>query len=120
MESRADLEQGAHASAYPRLAQGGRGDAGQDLQQGALACAVVADDPEGFAALHFEVEVPQGPELAGRRASPQPLDPLGDALGEQLVAAPIGTDLEALAEALHLDDEVAAHTTSAKYCSVRR
>ena len=75
--------------------------AGEDLEQGALAGAVVADDPERLAALDLEVDVAKRPELPRLRAPPEALNPLGERLGEQLVAARTGRpDLEALAQPL--------------------
>ena len=68
VEAGADLEQRADPAAQPRLALGRRRDPGEDLEQRALAGAVVADDPEGLAALDLEVDVPQRPELLGLRA----------------------------------------------------
>ena len=65
VESGADLEQGPHAAAEPRLAFGRRGDPGEDLEQGALAGAVVADDAHRLASLDLEAHVAQRPELLG-------------------------------------------------------
>ena len=47
------------------MAGWGGGDAAQDLEQGALAGAVAADDAEHFAALDLEGDVAQGPHEIG-------------------------------------------------------
>ncbi len=41
----------------------------QDLQQGAFAGAVLADDAEHFAFLYFEVDVAQGPDVFAAAAA---------------------------------------------------
>ena len=46
------------------LAGGGRGDAGEDLEQGALAGAVAADDAEDLALLDLEGDVLEGPDVS--------------------------------------------------------
>ena len=64
MGAGADLQQAADAPADFDLAGGGGGDAREDLEQGALAGAVAADDAEDLALLDLEADVAQGPELA--------------------------------------------------------
>ena len=64
MEAGADLQQAADAPADLDLAGGGGGDAREDLEQGALAGAVAADDAEDFALLDLKADIAQGPELA--------------------------------------------------------
>ena len=54
MEAGADLEQRTDAAVDPDLAFGGFGDARQDLEQGALACAVAPDDAQHLSLLHIE------------------------------------------------------------------
>jgi hypothetical protein len=39
---------------------GGAGHAAEELEQGALACAILADDAQHFALLYFQVDVAQG------------------------------------------------------------
>jgi hypothetical protein len=43
---------------------GGFGNTGKYLEQGSLPCAIVPDDAEYYALLHFEVNILQGPEHA--------------------------------------------------------
>ena len=62
VEAGAYLEQGTDAACDGYTPVGGFGDAGEDFEQGALPGAVVPDDAEHFALLHFEVDVPQCPE----------------------------------------------------------
>ncbi len=64
VEAGADLQQCADPSFEVHFAGGGFGDVGEDLEQGALAGAVVADDAEHFALFDLEVDVPERPEHA--------------------------------------------------------
>ena len=64
MKAGADLEQAADPAFDLDLAAGGGGDAGEDLEQGALAGAVAADDAEDLALADLEAGVAPGPELA--------------------------------------------------------
>src|SRR5438309_1826477 len=54
MESGSDFEQRSYAAPDLYTAPGGLGDAGQNLQQRALARAIAADDPDHFSALDLE------------------------------------------------------------------
>ena len=78
------------------------------------------DHAERLAALDFEVDVAQRPELAILREPSPVTESLGDLLGEQDVPARRGADLEALAQAVDLDGDVATHMMSAKKSSARR
>ena len=63
IEAGPKLQQGRHPSAQSHAA-GGRGHgSGDDLQQGALARAVLAHDAEGGALFDLEADFPQGPEV---------------------------------------------------------
>src|SRR5690606_7595886 len=62
VEAGADLQQRANASPQPHLTPGGLRDAREDLQQGALARPVAADEPHDFARPHLEGNVFQSPE----------------------------------------------------------
>ena len=57
VEAGTQLQQGGDAAVGLDLAAGRRQHAGDDLQQGALAAAVQADDPQRLAAVQFEVDV---------------------------------------------------------------
>ena len=63
VEAGADLEQRPDASTGTDGAGGGGGNFGEDLQQGALAGTVLADDAYHVALLDFEVDVLQGPHV---------------------------------------------------------
>ena len=122
MEARAHLEQRSDPAAKACLSLGRQGDLGEDLEEGALAGAVVTDHPQRLPTLHLEVDVPQRPELLRFRTPSHVLDPLADPLRQQLVAGLVPADLVALAEVVDLDCDVVGHAqmTSAKYCSARR
>jgi hypothetical protein len=70
VEAGADLEQRADAAADARVAGRRLGDAREQLQQRALACAVAADDADGLAARDLE-----GRRAAPRRSRPARLRP---------------------------------------------
>jgi len=57
MEAGANLQQAADAPAVLDLAGSGGGDAGEDLEQSALAGAVAADDVEDLALLDLEADI---------------------------------------------------------------
>ena len=59
----AHLQQAAHPPVDLGPPAGRLGDAGEDLEQRALARAVAADDPHHFALLHLEGDILQRPEL---------------------------------------------------------
>ena len=63
MESRTEFQQRCHLAIDVHPAPGGRGDPGQDFQQGALARAVGADDTDRLAALDGEGDIAEGVEL---------------------------------------------------------
>ena len=63
MEAGADLQQTPDTAAGADGAGGGGGDFGEDLQQGAFAGTVLADDAHHVALLDFEVDVTQGPDI---------------------------------------------------------
>src|SRR5439155_879466 len=70
LETQGDVEQRADLPLDPERAGGRRVDAGQDLEQRALAGAVVADAADAFAALDFQREAVQRfdrHERVGRR-----------------------------------------------------
>ena len=58
----AHLQQRPHPAVQFHPAGGGLGDPGQDLEQGALAGAVPADDPQDLPRLHLQVHIFQGPD----------------------------------------------------------
>ncbi len=62
VEPSAHLEQRGDPPADVDLADGGRGDAREELQQRALARAVLADDADHIALFHAEIDVPQRPD----------------------------------------------------------
>ena len=62
VEPGAHLEQRGDPPADVDLADGGRSDAREELQQRALARTVLADDADHVALLHAEIDVPQGPD----------------------------------------------------------
>ena len=110
MKAGADLQEGADPTAHDDLALRWVGDAGEDLEDGALAGAVPADDAEDLAALDLEVDVLEGPEgvlrLCGLPEGPQGVaHRIGDALREPFVGL-IRPDLVFLGEVLHLDDRL--------------
>src|SRR4029453_13206329 len=82
VEAGADLDDRAQPPAQPRLADARLGDARQDLQQGALAGAVAADDPHHLAAPHVERDVAQRPDRLVRIALAGPAtEPSGEGAG---------------------------------------
>ena len=120
MEARTDLEEGPDPAAKACLALRRRRDPREDLEQGALAGPVVADDAERLPAPHLEVDVAEGPELLVGLTAPKGLHPLRDALSEQHVAALVRPDLVALSQAPDVDCDLGAHMRSAKKFSARR
>ncbi len=68
MKAGADFEQAGDAAAQGDAPLGRLGDAGQDLEQRALAGAVAADDAEDLALAHLEVDILERPEFLDRVA----------------------------------------------------
>ena len=97
VEAEAEVEQGGQRGAQAELPLCGAGDAGDELHQGALARAVVADDAEGLPAPDLERDVAQRPVLGVVAAG-----------AEELVeaAAVVEVDVEALAQPLGRDHPV--------------
>lgn len=62
MEACAHLEEAADPTFEADLALRWSGDAGEDLEEGTLAGTVPADDSHDLAAVHFEVDVFEGPK----------------------------------------------------------
>ena len=109
MEARADLEQAADAAADHRAARGRRRDPRQDLEQGRLAGAVAADEPDDLAFANLEANVAQRPELA-RRAWPARVRtaerlPADERVPQRPVRCLHLPDAVALRELLRLDRE---------------
>ena len=108
VEARAQLQQCSHATSDVDLTGSGRERAAQDLQQRALAGAVAADDTDGLAPAHGEVQPLQRPELAEvlRRGAPhQTGQTAHQQLLEQVARAVV--KLEALGQARDADGHVA-------------
>ena len=82
MKAGAHLDERRDTAGEADLAGGRRGDARQQLEDGALARAVVADQAECFAAADFECDVLDGPEIldAARTQPPHQPDALADAI----------------------------------------
>ena len=107
VEARPQLQQRGHTTADFHMAVGGGERAAEDLQQGALAGTIAADDAHGFATAHGEVQPLQRPELAEilwRRAAHQPGHAPHQQLLEQMARAVV--ELEALGEARNADGHV--------------
>src|SRR5690606_8887345 len=64
VKSGADLEQAGDAAAEDGASGSGFGDTAEELEEGALAGAVAADDAEDFAFVDGEGNIAQGPEVA--------------------------------------------------------
>ena len=62
MEACAHLQEAPHGAAHHNLALGRIGDLGEDLEEGALARPVAADDAYAFPSFHGVIDVPQRPE----------------------------------------------------------
>ena len=63
VEASADLEQAPDTAFGAYGAGGGSGDLGENLQQGALASTVLADDTHHVALFDLEVDITQGPHV---------------------------------------------------------
>jgi len=108
VEAGADLQEGTDPAPHDDLALGRVGNAGEDLEEGALAGAVPADDAEHLTALDLEVDILEGPEgvlrcpevLKGSDGVP---DAGSDTFREGFVGF-IHPDLVLLGEVLHLNN----------------
>src|SRR5262245_5475040 len=112
MESRADFQQTADASAQLRLTFGWLRDLRQDLEQRALAGAVAADDADDIAAAHVKRHVTERPKFcrllitsfAGHPAH-RTLEGVGEGIAQRRMAfAP--PELVLLAQAVNSDCKV--------------
>ena len=65
MEAGAHFKEGGDASAVADVAGAGSGDVREELQEGALACSVLADDAYHVALLYLERDVFQCPDVVG-------------------------------------------------------
>ena len=65
VEAGADFEEGGDAALILDAAGARRGDVGEELQEGALAGAVLADDAENLALLYFERDITESPDVIG-------------------------------------------------------
>ena len=97
VEADSELDEGGQTSCYPDRAGVGPVDARQQLQQGALAGAVAADDAEELPLADLEGDPAQRPQVAEVAAR----EGMDDPLFERVDA--VGRDPEALAQALDLD-----------------
>ncbi len=68
VEAGADFQEAGYAALGADAASGGGGDAAQQLEQGALAGAVLADDAHHLALLYREGDMLQGPHIIAGRA----------------------------------------------------
>ena len=106
VEPGADLEQRADPTPGAGAPLGRRGDAVDHLEQGALAGAVGADDPERASLVDAERHVAQRPDLADlapRRAA-QATGEAGDRLAQVGALAVVLAEAVALADGVELDD----------------
>src|SRR6266700_6300231 len=70
METHAELEDRGNSPVDFDRAFGGLRRACNELQQGALAAAVLADDADAFPSFHTEIETSQHPNLLMARTAP--------------------------------------------------
>ena len=63
MEACADLQQRGYAPTIPDVTCGGGGDMGEEFQQSAFACAILADDADHVTLLHLEADVLECPDI---------------------------------------------------------
>ena len=99
LEARAELQERGDPPGDLDLAAVGSEDAGQHLEQGALARAVVPDHAHELALLDLEADVLERPEVL-----PFAPAPVGDDLLQALVAAPVAA--VALGETLDREDRL--------------
>ena len=70
VEARAQFQQGADAAMHPDFARGGLDNAGDQLEKGALAAAVAADDAHAAPRQHVEGDVAHSPQIVGNPPPP--------------------------------------------------
>jgi len=108
VEARTDLEKRADAAFKVDLALGGGRDSGEDLEEGALACAVSTDDAHHLSAIHIEVNVLEGPECVVLVSNTlQALDGGFEYISETLrkgLVGPVHPDIVLFGNILDLDD----------------
>src|SRR3954453_10080429 len=104
VEAGAELQQRGEAALRAHLPGARLEDAGDALEQGRLARAVVPEDADGLPLLDGEVDVTEGPEVLVRRAAE-----LEDALLHRI--GPVRVEPEVLREIV---DHDRGHMTSAK------
>src|SRR4029078_5038686 len=127
VEPAAHLEQRAHAAAHHRPSFGGVGDPAEDLQEGALARAVVADDAEHLTGRDGEIDTTHRPGVSpgATRLVVIMLDPPEEPAGRVRQQIPQGQILFAFAQLVALAevydfDGGRVHISSANVSSMRR
>ena len=129
MEAGADFQEAADSAVNDRSAGGWLGDAGEDLQEGALAGAVSADDADDLAWLDPEGDIPERPEgvvaVGGRAEVADSAEGRLESIHEGFAEGPIGLGLQAdlvlLAQPIDYDRWFShSYATSAKKRSLRR
>jgi hypothetical protein len=133
MEAGADFQQAGDAPADLDPARGRLGDARQDLEQGGLAGAVVADDADQLASLDLEIDVTQRPyflravsfddEPAAHQVAtlaPEVAGAPHHGLAEHRIARVTMANDELLAQIFGTNDRIGHQTRSAKSRSMRR
>ena len=115
MEADAELDEGGDAASGDDLALAGLQDAGDDLQQGALAGAVVPQQTQSLALLDAQVDVIQGEEMLAALALA--LMKEGEEAGLEAHGAVMAED-EFLADML--DEDGGGHQRSSTRCRALR
>lgn len=87
MEAGAQLKQGLNPPINLDVTLGGGHVSGDDLEQGALAGPVAADDPQPLAVGHGQVQLAEGPELLPGVLAPEEQPPQAEGV-EDLVRRP--------------------------------
>src|SRR5690606_8127410 len=118
-----ELDQRRHPAAHRHRALVRLQHPGDQLQQRALAGAVLADHPDGLAGLDVEREVAKRPERLLAYLPPVPAEGVDDLVPQSQVAAPVADELHP--EVSHLDDRldrrrVAHHSSLSTADSSRR
>ena len=97
METGAHLEERSHPAPHGHLAFSGFSDAGEYLEEGGLAGAVSADDPQNLPLGDFQRHPPQGPDGVGsgggvrrRPGFPEPKKGLPPKPGEAFPQGAVG------------------------------